>query len=222
MLSHVHWSFLKKGCLLISSTPLRPRRTSLRGGEVFAFEQLNRLHDSGTPVIHARLFQCSGCLNKQNIYWFPTCQSRKHRWDFWHHWKCHCHPGRSGHSCGSWFYCKSPPMSLRRKAYRLCTRQSKIKSNNFSYMTLTYFVVNSGFIIKQLKKKKTHQQASHKETLLLTTSHTLCHSCHCLLGISVPQVKCSLEFQLLCHIVPSHPDREKISKPFNYITEIKT
>lgn len=154
MLSHVHWSFLKKGCLLISSTPLRPRRTSLRGGEVFAFEQLNRLHDSGTPVIHARLFQCSGCLNKQNIYWFPTCQSRKHRWDFWHHWKCHCHPGRSGHSCGSWFYCKSPPMSLRRKAYRLCTRQSKIKSNNFSYMTLTYFVVNSGFIIKQLKKKR--------------------------------------------------------------------
>lgn len=31
MFSHVHWSFLKKGCLLISSTPLRPSRTSLWG-----------------------------------------------------------------------------------------------------------------------------------------------------------------------------------------------
>lgn len=31
MFSQVHWSFLKKGCLLISSTPLRPSRTSLRG-----------------------------------------------------------------------------------------------------------------------------------------------------------------------------------------------
>ena len=30
MLSQVHWSFLKKGCRLISSTPLRPNRTSLQ------------------------------------------------------------------------------------------------------------------------------------------------------------------------------------------------
>lgn len=30
MFSQVHWSFLKKGCLLISSKPLRPSRTSLQ------------------------------------------------------------------------------------------------------------------------------------------------------------------------------------------------
>lgn len=29
MLSQFHWSFLKKGCCLISSTPFLPRRTSL-------------------------------------------------------------------------------------------------------------------------------------------------------------------------------------------------
>ena len=55
----------------------------------------------------------------------------------------------------------------------------------------------------------THQLAFRTETLPLTTSHTLCHNSHLLLGILVPQAKCSLEFPLLCRIVPCHPEDNK-------------
>lgn len=59
------------------------------------------------------------------------------------------------------------------------------------------------------KYSKTHQLAFRTGTLPPTTSHTLCRNSHLLLGISVPQAKCSLEFPLLCRIVPYHPEEEK-------------
>lgn len=145
---------------------------------------------------------------------YLTCQWEKRRWDSWHRWICRCHRGRSGRSCDSWFCCTSPRGSPRRKvcplehsAKTMCNHSTvhkqvqaarKVRSQSWKCFTSQVYEGSAGHI-------STHPQAFRKGTLPLTTSRTLCHSSHLHLGISVPQVKCSLGFPQLCHIVPYHP-----------------
>lgn len=75
-------------------------------------------------VIRAPLFRTEWL-----VYRHLTCQWEKRRWDSWHHWICRCRRGRSGRSCDSWFCCRSPRGSLRRKVCPL-EHNAKTMSND--------------------------------------------------------------------------------------------
>lgn len=150
---------------------------------------------------------------------YQTCQWGKRRWDSWHRWICRCRRERSGRSCDSWFCCTSPRGSLRRK---VCPLEHSAKNNVQSLhcaqastsckesqkSRLKMFCIPV-LCVGSMSHISTHPQAFRKGTPPLTTSRTLCRNSHLHLGISVPQVKCSLEFPQLCHIVPYHPEWEQ-------------
>lgn len=69
------------------------------------------------------------CRTEWLVYRHLTCQWEKRRWDSWHHWICRCRRGRSGRSCDSWFCCRSPRASLRRKVCPL-EHNAKTMSND--------------------------------------------------------------------------------------------
>lgn len=156
---------------------------------------------------------------------YLTCQWEKHRWDSWHHWICRCRQGTSGRSYDSWFCCMSPRGSLRRKVCPL-KKRAKIMCNH----SVHEYKLQERSKVKNvwhpnLKRRaagdiSTHPRAFRTGTPPLTTSRTLCRNSRLHLGISVPQVKCSLGFPQPCHIVPYHPKWAQAPNNFErlYIT----
>lgn len=148
MVLKVHWSFLKKGWRLISSTPFLPNRTSLKTKR--ANEWQSNEHPLASAVSAAigkqttptdtyfsreaikkrvdhtyfsfttnRSVFCGAQWPQRVTITLPTCQSGRHRWYSWHLWRSPHHLGSWGSFYGPWSYCRFPPESRRRTVCRL-------------------------------------------------------------------------------------------------------